>query len=86
MASLATIAASLQALHARMERMERNLAAGPANDDQWTRLPSTKTRCPISGWSRSTILRHIDSGKVRTKSVGGSRYYSGADVLALLTT
>lgn len=51
--------------------------AAIADPDEWTRMP--KTRCPLSDWSPSTLRR-----KVRTKKVGGTAFYSMADVRALL--
>ncbi len=64
--------------------LARQLAAARGDDDEWTRLPSPKARCPVSGWSRSTINRHTISGKVRRKSIGASVFYSAADVRQLL--
>ena len=52
--------------------------------DDWCRLPTPKTRCPISNWSRSTVCRHITAGSVRAKSVRGSRYYALKDVRELI--
>lgn len=83
--TIATLAAGINAIHARLDRMERALAAGTADDDGWTRLPAPKARCPVSGWSRSTILRQIDRGAVRSKSVSGCRYYAAADVRRILS-
>lgn len=44
-----------------------------ADPDEWTRMP--KHRCPVSGWSPSSIRRNV-----RTKKVGGTAFYSMADV------
>lgn len=55
-------------------------------DEEWKRFPRAKTRCGVSGWSRSTLLRHIDSGNVRSKHIGTSRFYSATDVRRLLET
>jgi hypothetical protein len=81
---LTRIEKAIAALSLRLARIESALAAGPADDDGWTRLPRPKDRCKVSGWSRSTILRHIAAGKVRSKSIRSSRFYSAADVKALL--
>jgi hypothetical protein len=62
--------------------------AKAADDDGWTRMPTGRNRCPVSGWSRSTLIRRIqesDPGNaplrvIRSKSVKGSAYYSAADV------
>lgn len=37
----------------------------------WMRLPAAKpgARCPLTGLSRSTILRLCDDGKVRSKTM-----------------
>jgi len=44
-----------------------------ADPDEWTRMP--KHRCPVSGWSPSSIRRNV-----RTKKVEGTAFYSMADV------
>jgi len=49
-------------------------------DEDWARLPSGKGRCPVSRWSRSTILRHIDASHIRGKRLRGARFYSLQDV------
>lgn len=54
--------------------------ARSADGDDWCRLPSPKTRCPISDWSRSTLCRHISAGTIRAKSIKGCRYYALKDV------
>lgn len=59
-------------------------AARAADSDDWARLPMTGTRCPASGWSRSTLCRNIVSGNVRGKSVGSSKYYALKDVRELI--
>jgi hypothetical protein len=64
--------------------MEQSAAARVADDDGWTRLPRPLGRCPVSGWSRSTILNKIRAGGVRTKIVGGARYYATKDVSNLI--
>jgi hypothetical protein len=53
--------------------------AAITDPDEWTRMP--QKRCPVSGWSPSTLRR-----KVRTKKVGGTAFYSMSDVRALLRT
>jgi hypothetical protein len=63
-----------------------NRAAVSADDDDWRRLRKHPERCPISGWSRSTLCRHAVAGSVRTRTVRGIRYYSGADVRRLIST
>ena len=56
-----------------------------ADDDEWTRIPAPKGKCPVSRWSRSTILRLIDDKKIRSKRTRGGRFYALSDVRALLT-
>lgn len=65
--------------------LTRTLVAGREDGDEWTRLPAPGTRCPISGWSRSKLYHLTTAGKVRRKSVGGTSYYSGADVRRIIT-
>ncbi len=82
--TLETIAARIDAL---AERLDAVLAmAVRPGDPEWTRMPSAISRCPVSRWSRSTILRHIDAGRVRTRKSGGSRFYSAADIRAILSS
>ena len=82
--TLETIAARIDTLTARLEAV---LAmAGRPGDPEWTRMPSAISRCPVSRWSRSTILRHADAGRVRTRKSGGSRFYSAADIRAILSS
>lgn len=50
-----------------------------SDPDEWTRFP--RLRCPVSGWSPSSIRRNV-----RTKKVGGTAFYSMSDVRALLRT
>ena len=75
----------LRSIDRRLAKVEKSLAAGRANDDGWTRMPATGARCPVSNWSAMTIRRKIAAGHVRTKIVGGSRFYASADVAALLS-
>lgn len=74
-----------EATLARLARaVELGTAARTADDDGWTRLPRPKGRCPVSGWSRSTVLVRIKLGQVRSKVVAGARYYAAKDVLQLI--
>lgn len=52
--------------------------AAIADPNEWTRMP--KTRCPVSGWSPSTIRRNVP-----TKKVGGTAFYSLAAVRELIS-
>ena len=52
-----------------------NAEAARADDDEWTRIPAPKAKCPVSRWSRSTILRQIAAGKIRSKHTRGGRFY-----------
>lgn len=78
------VLAALEKASAAGFALARELAKARGDDDEWSRLPSTKSRCKVSGWSRSTILRHIQSNAVRTKTRGTSRFYSLADVRKML--
>lgn len=54
--------------------------------DDWLRMPIHPARCPISGWSRSTLNHRISDKSVRRKTIGNRMsYYSGADVRKVLT-
>jgi hypothetical protein len=75
----------LRSIDRRLARLEGALAAGPANDDGWARLPATGGRCSVSNWSTMTLRRKIKAGLVRSKIVGGSRFYAAAVVLALIS-
>lgn len=79
-AVIADLRSATSAAFALLERLAKTAAEG----DEWTRLPAGKNRCPVSNWSRSTILRKIDAGEVRGKHRGASRFYSLADVRRLL--
>jgi hypothetical protein len=59
---------------------ERTAAAKAADPDEWTRLPAGTRRCPVSGWSRSTIIRRANEGHIRRKTVDGCTFYAAADV------
>ncbi len=61
-----------------------NAEARHADDDEWTRIPASKARCPVTRWSRSTVLRHIDAGNIRGKRVRGARFYSLSDIWKFL--
>lgn len=61
-----------------------NAEASRTDDDEWTRIPAPKAKCPVSKWSRSTILRYISEGKIRTKRTRGGRFYALADVRKIL--
>ena len=52
--------------------------------DDWRRMPTGKNRCPLSGWSRSTLYRLSRDGRLRTKQVHSSTYYAGADIRRLI--
>ena len=58
--------------------------ARSADDDDWLRLPSPTSRCPISHMSRSSLNRRIEEGKVRKKKIDNMTYYSGKDVRTYL--
>lgn len=62
-----------------------NAATMTADDDEWTRLPAPKGKCPVSKWSRSTILRYIAEEKIRSKRTRGGRFYALRDMRQLLT-
>lgn len=83
---------AIDALHAasravlQLARSQARAAEARAADpDEWARLPATDRRCPVSGWSRSTLIRRGKAGTIRTKSVDGSAFYSLADVRRLLS-
>ena len=78
---IADLRSATSAAFALLERLTQATASG----DEWTRLPSAKGRCPVSNWSRSTILRRIEAGEVRDKTRGSSRFYSLADVRKLIS-
>jgi hypothetical protein len=59
--------------------------ARAADDDDWQRMPARGGRCPISGWSRSTVETHASAGTIRSKRIGGMRYYAGLDVRTYLS-
>ena len=56
--------------------------ASATDDDEWMRMPVSPRRCPISGWSRSTLQNNAKKHpqRLRTKKVDGGRYYAGRDV------
>lgn len=61
-------------------RLAENLIAAQGDDDGWTRLPSPSSRCHITGFSRSKVIRLIEAGIIRGKKVGASRFYSATDI------
>lgn len=64
-----------------------SLSTAQATGDEWTRMPSQNGgRCPVSGWSYSSLFRRIKAGEVRAKHVGRSRYYSASDVRKIIET
>lgn len=65
---------------------ERAAAAKSADPDEWTRLPNGTRRCPVSGWSRSTLIRRANAGDIRRKSVRGTTFYAAADVRRIIST
>ena len=69
-----------KAVLALAKEQAREMERKTTDDDEWTRAPRAKERCPVSQWSRGTIHRRSQSGEIRSKSVGGCRYYSLADV------
>ncbi len=82
-------ARELHAAYREASRLARALAANSAaraaDDDDWLRLPARGGRCPLSGWSRSTVEARAAAGEVRSKRIGGMRYYAGADVRRILS-
>lgn len=77
--ALALIAACRAATDAALTLAAAIIEARDDPDD-WRRMPTGRKRCPISGWSRSTIYRLGRDGNVRVKQVQSSTYYAGADV------
>jgi len=75
---------STKAILANTRALIANGGARAEDDDEWTRMPVKPRRCPISGWSRSTLEAHGNADDIRTKLVKGKRYYAGKDVRAYL--
>lgn len=75
-----------KALYAMARATITQAGAKAADDDEWTRMPVSPRRCPISRWSRSTIEANAKKHptRLRTKLVDGGRYYCGKDVRAWL--
>lgn len=75
-----------KALYAIARAETISAAARSQDDDDWTRMPVSPRRCPISRWSRSTIEANAKKHpqRLRTKLVDGGRYYSGRDIRAWL--
>lgn len=69
-------------LYAIARSQAATVKASATDDDEWTRMPISPRRCPISGWSRSTIQCNAKKHpkRLRTKLVDGGRYYAGRDV------
>ncbi len=65
--------------------LARSSVVAQGDDDQWTRLPASDGRCPVSRFSRSKVNRLIAAGKVRAKTVQGAKFYAAADMRRLLT-
>jgi hypothetical protein len=80
LAVIAGLEDATKAAFALLHELTRQRGEG----DEWTRLPSPKSRCIVSGFSRSKIYNLVSQGKVRAKTVQGGRFYSLADVRALL--
>jgi hypothetical protein len=87
-AALRATQKATEAVLALARSQAKEAEAKAADDDEWTRMPTGKNRCPVSGWSRSTLIRRIHESDpenaplqvIRGKSVKGSSYYSAADV------
>jgi len=64
------------------------LESGPAAvaDPEWLRMPSHPGRCPVSRLSRTTLNRLIAAGSIRSRKLGGARFYSAADVRRTIHT
>lgn len=80
----ATNTASIALIRHSREEI-RNAAARSADDDDWIRLPQPGKRCPITNWSRSTVIRRIEAKDIRSRTTGKMRYYSGTDVRKYIT-
>jgi len=79
-----TVLAELRRATDAAFKLAENLVLSRGDADEWTRLPSRNARCPVSGFSRSKIVRMIQAGAVRGKSVGASRFYSAGDIRNLI--
>lgn len=70
-------------------RLHASTLARSADDDDWLPLPQKRrgSKCAITGWSRSKLLRFTTrhGGAIRIKSVGRTPYYSGNDARKLIT-
>jgi len=71
----------------RLARSQAATATHAADDDYMPlRMPAPRSRCLVSGYSRSTIEKLIREKAIRSKlGQGNTRFYSGADVRALLS-
>ena len=74
------VLAALEKATAAGFSLAREMAAARGDNDEWTRYPTPKGRCHVSGWSRAKIDRLTKAGKIRRKTVGTSAFYSAADV------
>lgn len=58
------------------------------DDTDWRPLPRKRAgdKCPVTGWSRSKLLRHTTrhGGPIRLKSIGRTPYYSAQDARDLI--
>ena len=63
-----------------------NATRAAQDDDEWLRMPVSPRRCPVSGWGRTTLQQKMNRypNQLRSKLVGGCRFYSGADVRRFL--
>ena len=65
--------------------MATQLLDARGDHDEWRRMPAGVERCPISGWSRSTLYREAKAGRLRTKQINSCAFYSAADVRRLIS-
>jgi len=86
---LAELERATNAAFALARALLANAEGAKAGDDEWTRLPTggKGTRCKVSNWSRSTLIRMCDDPAIpiRGKRTRLGRFYSLADVRAYLT-
>jgi hypothetical protein len=84
---LVTALDALEKAISAVAAITKQLVKAQGDDDEWTRMPSHPARCHVSNFSRSYIVKLINQGKVRTKTAGGNaRFYSAADVRALIAS
>ncbi len=79
---LDALESSTQAAFALARALLISAETARTNDDEWTRIPAPKAKCPISRWSRSPLEANAKKHpeRLRTKLVDGDRYYAGRDV------